>query len=87
MNTITCWHFSKLRIFFDASLSPNLSDRGLRQRSFPSSGAVLDVAGGGESEESQKGQEERGVRHGSWSVYEHRAPGADVRPSPGRKAD
>lgn len=67
--------------------SPNLSDGALRQRSLPSPGAVLDVAGGGESEEPQQGQQEGGLRHGSWSVYEHRAPGADVPPSPGRTAD
>lgn len=67
--------------------SPNLSGGALRQRSLPSPGAVLDVAGGGESEEPQQGQQEGGLRHGSWSVYEHRAPGADVPPSPGRTAD
>lgn len=75
-----CWQ--NLRVNEErASFSPHLSDPGLRQRSLPSSGAVLDVTGGGESEESQEGQEERGMRHGSWS------PGADVPPSPGRMAD
>lgn len=54
-------------------MSPNLSGPGVRQRPFPSSGAVLDVTGGGESEESQQGQEERGLRHGSWSGPLHLA--------------
>lgn len=45
---------------------PNLSDPSLRQRSFPSSGAVLDVTGGGEGEESQDAQEEQRVRHRCW---------------------
>ncbi len=45
---------------------PYLSDPSLRQRSFASSGAVLDVTGGGEGEKSQDAQREQGVRHRCW---------------------
>lgn len=57
---------------------PNLSDPSLRQRSFPSSRAVLDVTGGGERDKSQDAQEERRVRHGCWFLDERRAPVACV---------
>lgn len=45
---------------------PHLSYSSLRQRSLPSSGAVLDVAGGGQGEESQDAQGEHGARHRCW---------------------
>lgn len=45
---------------------PHLSYPSLRQRSFPSSGAVLDVTGGWEGEESQDAQGQQGVRHSCW---------------------
>lgn len=41
----------------------HLSDPSLRQCSLPSSGAVLDVTGGGQSEESQGAQAEQGGMH------------------------
>lgn len=47
--------------------SAHLSDSSLRQRSFASSGAVLDVAGGGDGEQSQEAQREQRVRHCCWN--------------------
>lgn len=53
---------------------PHLSPS-LRQSPFPSSGAVLDVTGGGEREESQDAQWEQGVMHRCWFFRdERRAP-------------
>ena len=51
---------------------PHLSGPSLRQRPLPSSGAVLDVAGGGERDESQDAQGGQGVRHRCWLVVGER---------------
>lgn len=62
--SIFLWKIKKIKI--NNNSGPHLSDPTLRQRPFPSPGAILDVAGGGEGEESQDAQGEQGLMHGCW---------------------